>query len=499
MLQNNILSRARSPWIWAVMLIVIAGASYWAYRAYFAAPGDTAQQAGGKGFRGSGRGDARNVPVVTVAAKTGDIGVYLNGLGSVTPLNTVTVKTRIDGQLMKVLFREGQLVRAGEVLAEIDPRTYQAQLLQAEGQMARDTALLKNAQLDLERYRVLYQQDSIAKQQLDTQQSLAHQYEGTVKVDQAAIDTARLQLNYCRITAPVSGRLGLRQVDPGNMVHAGDATGLVVITQLQPITVIFTIPEDNVPGVMKKLKDREKLTVEAWDRAEKERLATGTLLTADNQIDPATGTVKLKAQFGNDDFALFPNQFVNTHMLLETRRDATLIPTAAIQRGTPGTFVYVLKPDNTVSVRVIKLGPTLADRAAVESGVAPGELVVVDGADKLREGATVQQATRDNQSGAKEGGKGKGGGRKKGGDAPGSAPAAGPAAPPANGKGQAPPAAAQPSPGAAGGESLTLEERKKRWEELNARIDRGDFGEEIKKLPEEERKKKMRELRSKRQ
>ena len=492
-------SQPRPWWVWVILALVLAAAGYFGYRYFTAAPGDSAQQAEGKGGKGSKRGDRGNVPVVTVAARTGDIGVYLNGLGTVVPLNTVTVKTRIDGQLMKVLFREGQLVRSGEVLAEIDPRTYQAQLLQAEGQMARDTALLKNAQIDLERYRVLFKEDSIARQQLDTQQSLVHQYEGTIKVDQAAIDTARLQLMYCRITAPVSGRLGLRQVDAGNMVHAGDATGLVVITQLQPITVVFTIPEDNVPGVMQRLKAGEKLPVDAWDRAEKQKLASGTLLTADNQIDPATGTVKLKAQFGNDDFALFPNQFVNTRMLLETRRDATLIPTAAIQRGTPGTFVYVVKPDSTVTVRPIKLGPTLADRAAVESGVAAGELVVVDGADKLREGATVQQASRDNQSGAREGGKGKGGERKKGGDAPGAAPVAAP--PAANGKssGKGPAATATPSPAGASGESLTPEERKKRWEDLSARIDRGEFGAEKKKLPEEERKQKMRELRSKRQ
>ena len=382
----------------------------------------------------------RSTPVVAAPAKKGDVGVYLAGLGAVVPIASVTVRSRIDGQLMKVLFREGQVVRAGELLAEIDPRPYQAQLDQAEGQMQKDQALLANARIDAERYRVLFEQDSVAKQQLDTQLSLVRQYEGTVRVDQSAIDSAKLQLIYSRIVAPISGRLGLRQVDPGNIVRASDANGLVVITQLQPISVVFTIPEDSLPPVMKKLRAGEKLAVDAYDRADKVKLASGTLLTVDNQIDPATGTVKLKAQFANQDMSLFPNQFANVHMLLEVKRDATVVPGAAIQRGTPGTFVYAVKPDNTVTVRVVKLGPIQGDSVSIEAGLAPGEQVVVDGADKLREGAKVELAVRGAAPGREGARKGEGGGnRRQQGDGAGaaSAPAA-PGAVPASGAPAAP-------------------------------------------------------------
>jgi multidrug efflux system membrane fusion protein len=438
--------------LWALAYAAVAaaaGAGYYYYQSHGA--GATAKSA--KGGPGKGGG---SVPVVAAAATTADVPVLLDGLGSVTPVATVTVRSRVDGELVKILFREGQIVRAGDLLAELDPRPYAAALAQAEAQHARDLALLKNAQLDLERYKTLFQQDSVAKQQLDTQESLVRQTEATVQMDRAAADTARLQLTYSRITAPVGGRLGLRQVDLGNIVHAGDANGLVVITQLQPITVVFTIPEDSLPPVMKKLQAGEKLPVTAFDRAGKTQLAAGTLLTVDNQIDPATGTVKLKAQFANADLALFPSQFVNVRMLVDTRAGATVIPSAAVQRGTPGTFVYAVDPQSKeVSVRKVKLGPAQGETTSIEDGIQPGTLVVVDGADKLREGSVVEMVVRDTSP---------------------------PKDSPRKGKG-----------GVAG----TPEERLKRWQELNARIDKGEFGEEIRKLPEEERKQRMRELRGK--
>jgi len=433
-----------------VFLGVVAGGAWFVYQRLGEAKAKSAQKGGFKGGGGS-------VPVVAVPAATADIGVQLEGLGTVTPVATVTVRSRVDGQLMKILFREGQVVRSGELLAEIDPRPFEVQLAQAEAQLARDTAQLKNAQIDLERYRVLFKQDSIAKQQLDTQEALVRQTEATLKMDQASIDNARLQLTYSRITAPVSGRLGLRQVDLGNMVRSGDATGLVVITQLQPITVVFPIAEDSLPPVMKKLAAGEKLPVTAYDRAGKTQLASGTLITADNVIDPSTGTVKLKAQFANEDYALFPSQFVNARMLVDTRRDATVVPTAAVQRGTPGTFVYAVDPEKkVVSVRKVRLGPAQGERVAIEEGLAPGTLVVVDGTDRLREGATVELVVRDNS-------------------------------PPKD------------VPRKRGEGKMSPEEREKRWKEVNARIDKGEFGDEIRKLPEEERKKKMRELREKMQ
>lgn len=410
----------RRPRFWAAALCLslVMAAGYYFYGR--PSDGERAPEGARVGKKG-GDGAGRVMPVVALPAKKGDVNVYLSGLGTVTPVRTAIVHTRVDGQIMRVLFREGQLVRQGDPLVEIDPRPYQAQLTQVEGQMARDQALLANAKIDLERYRTLLAQDSIAKQQLDTQEALVRQYEGTVKLDQGQLDNARLQLAYARVTAPISGRLGLRQIDEGNVVHASDQNGLVVITQLQPITVIFTVPQDNLPVVMKRIQTGERIPVEALDRDQnqKNRLGSGILLTVDNQIDTTTGTVRLKAQLNNDDSKLFPNQFVNVRMLIDVRRDVTTVPSAALQRGARGLFVYVVKEDRTVTLRDVKTGPTEADSTVIESGIEPGELVVVDGMDRLREGARVELPTAE-KGGARKGGDGErrkgGGNRRKGGD-----------------------------------------------------------------------------------
>jgi len=384
-------SRLKATWrahwhIWLAVILVlaiIAGVIAWAM---LRAPANAPAAKGRGGFDPN----ARPLPVVAAPARKGNIDVHIDALGTVTPRNMVAVHSRVDGQLMSVAFREGQTVKAGDLLAQIDPRPFEVQLTQALGQMARDQAQLKNAQVDLERYRTLLAQDSISKQQVDTQEALVRQYQGAVQSDQGAIDNAKLQITYARIVAPISGRVGLRQVDPGNMVHASDANGLVTITQVQPITVIYPVPEDNVPRIVKRMQSGQEVAVEAFDRSGKNKLATGRLLTFDNQIDTATGTVKVKAEFPNQDAALFPNQFVNVRMAIETRQDVTLAPTAAIQRGAPGTFVFVVKQDQSVAMTPVKLGATEGENAEVQSGLEPGNLVVVDGADKLRDGSKVE-------------------------------------------------------------------------------------------------------------
>ena len=380
--------RARSQWwLWLLVLAVLGCGGYWLLEKSWERLPLAAEPAA--------RPVPQGVPVIVAAARQGDMPVYLTGLGSVTAYNTVTVKSRVDGQLIKIAFREGQFVGQGDLLAEIDPRPFAVQLEQAEGQMARDVAQLKDAQINLARNQQLLAKQLIAKQQVDDLVAAVGQYEGAIKMDQGLIDNARLQLTYCHITAPISGRVGLRLVDVGNMVHATDQTGLLVITQVQPIAVLFTIPEDNLPPILKKLQADERLPVEAYDRAGQTKIATGSLLTVDNQIDQSTGTTRLKAVLENQDNALFPHQFVNVRLLLDVRKGAVIAPVAAIQRGSQGTFVYVVKTDKTVEVRQITVGPTAGTDAVIEAGLSPAEMVVVDGVDKLRAGSTVQIKTVD--------------------------------------------------------------------------------------------------------
>ena len=375
--------RGRRRWVWLGAVVLLAGVGYGLH-----ATSATRQPASAEP---AARPVGQAVPVSVATAREGDLPLYLTGLGSVTAFNTVSVKSRVDGQLITVAFQEGQFVHEGDLLAVIDPRPFEVQLTQAEGQMARDAALLKDAHINLARYRELLARQLIAKQQVDDQATLVGQYAGAVRMDQGLIDNARLQLTYSHITAPISGRVGLRLMDAGNMVHATDANGLLVITQVQPVAVLFTLPEDNLPPILKKLQDGEHLPVEAYDRAGQNKIATGTLLTVDNQIDQSTGTTRLKAIFPNDDNVLFPNQFVNARLLLDVRKGAVIVPLAGIQRGPQGTFVYLVKPDHTVDVRQVTLGPTSATDAAIEAGLSAGDVIVIEGVDKLRAGSTVQE------------------------------------------------------------------------------------------------------------
>ncbi len=346
----------------------------------------------GNAAHGSPEG-ARKAPLAPVSvavARKEDFQVWLTGLGTVTPVYTVSLHSMVDGELMQVHFKEGQIVKAGELLVEIDPRPFQVQLDQALGQLAHDRALLDNANLDLARYKILVVNGSVPRQQYDTQVALVAQYEASIVSDQAQVDNAKLQLVYSRITAPFSGRLGLRLVDPGNIVHTTDTTGLVTLTQLSPITVIFPLPQDALPAILNGMKQREPMRVEAWDRANKTRLAEGRLLTVDNEVDVTTGMVKLRSEFKNADYSLFPNQFVNARLLVDILRNVVVIPVSGVQQGSGGPYAYVVNDQHVVSVHRLKLGPSDGEQVAVTEGIAPGEHVVTDGVDRLREGVTVE-------------------------------------------------------------------------------------------------------------
>jgi len=366
---------------WALILGVLV---LFVLVAWLLTPSKAARAPAGGRFAGGGP-----MPVVVASARSGDMPITLSGLGTVTPVATVTVQSQISGQIMKIAFKEGQTVKAGDPLIQIDPRPYQVALEQADGAQSRDKALLANARVDLERYQTLFAQDSIAEQQLATQKSLVAQYEGNVRTDQGQIDAAKLNLTYCHIVSPITGRVGLEQVTVGNYVTPAEPNGLVVVTQLQPIAVVFALAEDEIPPILKQMQAGAQLPVTAWDKTNTQQLASGTLQSIDSQIDTTTGTIRLKATFPNTDQILFPQQFVNIVMLLDTLHNATLIPQSGVQRGAPGAYVYVVNADQTVNVRKVTLGPGDATNISITQGLAPGEIVVVDGADKLKDGAKV--------------------------------------------------------------------------------------------------------------
>lgn len=378
----------RHPWARWLWLVILALLAFGAYSYIHARGGAAPATSGSQSAAGRGRG-GMVVPVVAVKARKGDIGVYLTGLGTVTPIYTVTVKSRVDGQLMKVNYREGDDVHEGDPLVEIDPRPFQVQLMQADGQLAKDQAALDNAQLDLTRYQTLLTHNAIPEQQLATQKALVEQDTGAVKTDQAAVANAKLNITYCHITAPITGRIGLRLVDPGNYVQAAQS-GLLVITQVRPISVIFTISEDQVPAVLQKLRQGARLLVDAYSRDMRTQLASGSLTTVDNQIDPTTGTLRLRATFNNSNDALFPNQFVNASLLVEKKRGVTLVPNAVVQRNTQTAYVYLVKPDSTVTIKKVNVGTTEGDQTEIASGLKPGDVVVMTGVDKLQEGSKVR-------------------------------------------------------------------------------------------------------------
>jgi multidrug efflux system membrane fusion protein len=368
-----------------VGIAIVVGAGWYITTHHSSAP---ATPGGGRGRFAQGQA----TPVGIASAVKADVPIVIRALGTVNPLATVTVKTQITGQLVQVNFTEGQAVKKDELLALVDPRPYEVALQNAEGTLAKDQALLKNAQIDLQRYKTLVAQDSIARQQYDTQAALVRQYEAQIIVDQAGVDAAKLNLVYTRIISPVNGRIGLRLVDPGNYVSLSDATGICVITQMQPMSVLFSIPEDSLPQVRQRLRAGAKLQVTALDRAQKNQLGQGVVSTNDNQIDTTTGTVRLRAIFDNSDEALFPNQFVNIRLLVDTVKDATTVPVAAVQRGQPGTFVYLVKPDDTVAIRVIETGESDGEKVAITKGLAVGDQVVTDGVDRLRDGAKIRRS-----------------------------------------------------------------------------------------------------------